>query len=73
MADAKSMLLVDHRKPEIGKRDTLLNERMGADGDVDFAFRQRGKRGAARRRPRSRPVMSLMRNPIRSASGAMRS
>ena len=45
------MLLVDHRKPEIGERDALLDERVGADGDVDFPVRQFGERGAARRRP----------------------
>ena len=45
------MLLVDHREPEIGERDALLDQRMGADGDVDFALRQFGERGAARRSP----------------------
>ena len=51
LADAEAMLLVDHRKPEIGERDALLDQRMGADGDVDFALRQFGERGAARRQP----------------------
>ena len=51
LPDAEPMLLVDHRKPEIGERDALLEERVGADRDVDFAVRQCGERGAARRRP----------------------
>ena len=44
------MLLVHHRKAEIGEDDALLKERMRADGDVDCPFRQRGEGGAALRR-----------------------
>ncbi len=49
MANAKPMLLIDHREPEVSEDDAFLNERMRADGDVDCPAGQRGKRGAARR------------------------
>ena len=48
---AETMLLVDHREAEIAERDALLEQRMGADDDVDFARRERRERLARARRP----------------------
>ena len=64
---AETVLLVDHGEPEIAELDALLEERVGADGDVDFARCERRKRGAPRAAV-SRPVNSASRNPAASAS-----
>ena len=45
------MLLVDHDRAERPEVDPLLDERVGADGDVDLARRQAGQDAPAVRGP----------------------
>ena len=45
---AEAVLLVDHRKAEIGEGDIVLEQRMGADHDMDEAARQRVQHHLAR-------------------------
>ena len=40
---AEAVLLVDHHEGKVTKRDSLLEQGMGADENIDLAFFQRGK------------------------------
>ena len=40
LAHPESLLLVDHREPEVAKHDIPLNQAMGADDDIDRAISQ---------------------------------
>ena len=58
LVDAEAVLLVDDREAEIAEGDALLEQRVGADRDVDRC-RRRAPPGPPRRSaPRSRPVSS---------------
>ena len=46
---AEAMLLVDDREREVLERDVLLEQRMGADQEIDFAV---GEPRECRRAPR---------------------
>ena len=45
--DAEAVLLVDHRKRQVLERHVLLEQRVGADDDVEVARRQRRHDGVA--------------------------
>ena len=68
---AEAVLLVDDREREIVERDVLLEQRVGADQQVDLAAREPFEQSSLRSRPRSRPVRIATRMPAASASGAM--
>ena len=44
LAHAEPVLLVDHGEAEPGKLHVLLNERLGADHQIDLAGANRGER-----------------------------
>ena len=55
LVHAEAVLLVDDGKAEVAERDVLLEQRMGADDDVDRALgKRRGARAGARRPCRGR-------------------
>ncbi len=68
---AEAVLLVDDGEREIVEGDVLLEQRMGADQEIDVAERQPLEDVACARGPRSRPVRMATRMPAASASGAM--
>ena len=47
LAHPEAVLLVDDGEAEVAEGDVLLEERVGADEDVDLAGRQRGEPGGA--------------------------
>ena len=46
--DAEPVLLVDHHEGEIGERDIVLEQRVGADDQADLARREPVENGLAR-------------------------
>ena len=82
LLDAEAVLLVDDHDPEGGELDALLEERVGADHDVDLAAVEPGReaaplRGGDRlvssatrtgRSPSSDPVAGTVREPRRRAA-----
>ncbi len=66
LRDAEAMLLVDHREAEVLVGDLLLEDRMGADEDVDRAVGEAHQHALARL-PFSRPVRIATRTPMLSS------
>ena len=67
---AEAVLLVDHRQREIAEGDVVLEQRVGADEEIDLARREPFQ-GLRARRPRSRPVRIAASMPAAAASGAI--
>ncbi len=68
---AEAVLLVDDGKRQLLEGDVLLEERVGAEQEIDLARGEALEGVRCALCPRSRPVRMAMRMPAASASGAM--